>query len=210
MTLPVSFGPRYIYIYIVYHHLLWKYHYIIFGSYCLTLVLNISFRPNNMKGLLSSFVQYCNHNIKKMRHQPQDLIFFALISRGKVVISVLLYSPLPVFFGPSYYNFYISCSWSIAWHDRAEIKPSNTEGESSDFSFHLWTALLNILIHMSLTSPNHSCLFPLFPLFPFPSLPPLGKSEEVYGVCAAEKHWKGLEVPGKRPGPQLPWSRHRR
>lgn len=94
---------------------------------------------------------------------------------------------------------YIS-SGPFAWHDRIEIKPSNIEGKSSGRSFHLWAALLNISIHMSLTSPNHRDLFLVFPLTSLPCLSPLGKLEEVYGVCAAEKHWKGLTIFGKRPG----------
>lgn len=35
-----------------------------------------------------------------------------------------------------------------------------------------------------------------FSPLPPPSLPPLGKSEEVYGACAAEEHRKGFKVPG--------------
>lgn len=124
---------------------------------------------------------------------------------------MLLYSPSPCLFLVHPIIAYIATAHGpFAWHDRTEIKPSNTEGESCDFSFHLWTALLNIPIHMSLTSPNHSCLFLFFPLSLLPCLPPLGKPEEVYGVCATEEHRKGLKVLGKRPGPQLPWSRHRR
>lgn len=108
----------------------------------------------------------------------------------------------------------IAYSWSstwhgpFAWHYRTKINYSNAQGESSSFSFHLLTALLNIPILTSLTSPIHSCLFLCFPLLPSPCLSLLGKPEEVYGVCAAEEHWKSLKIPGKRPGPQLSWSRH--
>lgn len=40
----------------------------------------------------------------ELKMWPQNHIFSAIISKGKVFISALLYSPFLVFFGPSYYS----------------------------------------------------------------------------------------------------------
>lgn len=73
----------------------------------------------------------------------------------------------------------------FAWYDGTKIKPSNTEAEKRHLSFHLSTALLNITIHMSLTSPNHSCLFLLLPLFLLPLSPSIRQTwRSSWSMCS--------------------------
>lgn len=122
---------------------------------------------------ISSYLQYYSH------YRPQDLIFFA---KERVFISVLLYTSF--LFRRSSYILYIYCTWSfyMAWKSRN--KTFKTEGESSDISFHLWAALLNIPIHMSLTSSKWSSL-PLPSHLPFPLSPSIRQIwRSLWSMCS--------------------------
>lgn len=80
----------------------------------------------------------------------------------------------------------------FTWHDGAGLQPLKEKQKAAFISeLHYLTPPSRVLHHpitaVFLSASPHPLL---------PRLPPLGKSEEVYGACAAEEHRKGFKVLG--------------
>lgn len=121
------------------------------------------------------------HKIRQGSH------FLASNHQRKHLHFVFTLQPFPCFFFFLVHPIraYISAAHGpFAWRDRTEIKPSNTVGESSECSFHLWTALLNVPINESYITQSKLSL-PLLPPLPIALSPSIRQTwRSLWSMCS--------------------------